>query len=215
MTEQIQNLKTLTIRIAVLVLAAGEGSRLGRYPKALLQRNGQSLLKSLCHAADRFNPAELLVVTGFFSDQVHREIELINQEICTEATWIHNPKPELGQASSVRLGLESLKSNYDVLLIALCDQPNVGAEEIDALLSEFARKPGTEILLPVVDGNRGNPVLFSKAVIEEILRLPNMVCRTFMDQHPERVRHYETKCKSYLLDVDTLSDMQQLGLVRT
>ena len=36
------------LRLAVLLLAAGEGSRLGSIPKALLMLEGQSLLKRFC-----------------------------------------------------------------------------------------------------------------------------------------------------------------------
>jgi len=119
----------------------------------------------------------------------------------------------MGQASSVRLGITSLKSDYDVLLIALCDQPNIGADEIDALLERFNQlSKGQEIVLPMVNQQRGNPVLFSRKVMNQILVTPEMVCRSYMDQHPEIVHGFITDNQAYVLDVDTLSDIQKLGL---
>lgn len=141
------------------------------------------------------------------------EINSIRQKTCNSIAIVKNPNPEEGQSSSVRLGLESLKSDYDVLLVALCDQPNVGVLEIEALLVQFNQAGfDKEIILPMVNGNCGNPVLFSKKVIEEILATPGMVCRHFMDQHPELVKVFETNNQAYLLDVDTQSDIQKLGL---
>jgi molybdenum cofactor cytidylyltransferase/nicotine blue oxidoreductase len=197
-------------------LAGGEGSRLGGYPKALLKKGGSSLLKHFTHSIQQFDPAEILVVTGFYSDEIESEIQSIQKGVKNSITWIRNPNPDAGQSSSVRLGLESLQSDYDVLLIALCDQPDVGAQEIDSLLEQFnQREPNQEIVLPMVNGQRGNPVLFSKAVIERVLAIPEMVCRPFMDKHPELIKSYETSNNAYILDADTLDDIQKLGLEKT
>jgi molybdenum cofactor cytidylyltransferase/nicotine blue oxidoreductase len=115
----------------------------------------------------------------------------------------------------VRLGLESLKNHYDALLIALCDQPNIDAPELSELLWQFSdRAAGQEIVLPIFDGQRGNPVVFSKMVIETILAIPGMVCRPYMDQHPELVKQFTSNTQAYVLDVDTEEDIQKLGLDR-
>lgn len=197
-------------RLAVLLLAAGEGVRLGSYPKALLKKDGQSLLRRFCSTMGRFNPAELLVLTGFHADHVEAEIHAIQQSSSLKISYVRNILAREGQASSVRLGLESLKSQYDVLLVALSDQPGVGILEIASLLDEYMQKTEyQEIILPVVDGKRGNPVLFSAKVVEDILMTPGMICRAYMDQHPELVRLMSTNLQAYVLDVDTIEDVQR------
>ena len=113
----------------------------------------------------------------------------------------------------MRLGIESVKSQYDVLLIALCDQPNIGKQEIESLLEQFKQRfTEQEIILPMVNGQRGNPVLFSRAEIQKILAIPNMVCRPYMDNHPELVKIFLTDNQAYLQDVDTQVDIQKLGI---
>jgi molybdenum cofactor cytidylyltransferase/nicotine blue oxidoreductase len=108
-----------------------------------------------------------------------------------------------------------LKSPFDVLAVCLCDQPNVGAQELMVLMEQFASRTGVEeMVMPQVNGKRGNPVLFSKRVIETILATPEMVCRPYMDQHPELVKIYETNNLAYILDVDTELDIQKLGITR-
>ena len=203
------------LRLAVLLLAAGEGSRLGLTPKALLQKDGQSLLSHFSHAIKAFSPIEFLVVTGFYGDVIESELARLKEDLDLPIEYIRNPYSELGQASSVRLGLEALKSDYDVLLIALCDQPLVGTIEIDALLQEFKRRDQqTEVVLPMVGQQRGNPVIFSAKVISDILAIPQMVCRPFMDQHPELVQIFTTNSEAYIADVDTESELYQFDLKR-
>jgi len=205
--------KSPLIRLAILILAAGEGSRLGGMPKALLKKDGSSLLKRFIYSTVDLDPIETLVVTGFYSEKIQAEITSLQQDGQSPLSWIRNPNPEAGQASSVRLGIESLKSQYDVLLIALCDQPNIGKQEIESLLEQFKQKsPEQEIILPMIHGQRGNPVLFSRAVIKKVLAIPGMVCRPYMDDHPELVKTFLTDNQAYLQDVDTQADIQKLGI---
>lgn len=213
MTVSSDSSKKSKLRLAIMILAAGEGSRLGGYPKALLRKNGDSLLKRFINSMQSLKPIETLVVSGFYSDKIEGEINSLNQGIQSSIALVKNLNPQLGQSSSVRFGLESLKSDYDVLLIALCDQPNIASAEIEALLEQFnQRGRKQEIILPMIDGQRGNPVLFSRGVIEKILAVPEMVCRPFMDQHPELVKLFDTNNEAYLMDVDTQADIQKLGL---
>ena len=205
--------KNPKLRLAILLLAAGEGSRLGGYPKALLKKDGSSLLKRFIQSAQDCNPIEILVVTGFYSDEIEAEIQSIQKGMQSSVAWIRNPNPRLGQSSSVRLGLESLQSDYDALLIALCDQPNVGTLEIESLIKQFNQCTAEqEIVLPIVNGQRGNPVVFSRGVIQSVLAVPGMVCRAYMDQHPELVKTMVTDNLAYVLDADTQDDVQKLGL---
>ena len=212
--ESVQNAE---MRLAILILAAGEGSRMGGVPKALLKKDGVSLLRRLLQSTQTLNPIETVVVTGFYSDEMALEINAVRGQMDYPFLVVKNPYPELGQPSSVRLGLESLKSEYDLLLIALCDQPNIGALEIQNLLTQFhvitsQANAVQKIVLPMVNGVRGNPVLFSREVIEKILAIPGMVCRSYMDQHPELVNTFATENQAYVVDVDTLADIQKLGL---
>ncbi len=203
------------LRLAVLLLAAGEGSRLGRTPKALLQKDDQSLLSHFCQAIAVFTPTEFIVLTGFYADAIEFELAKLTKDFDLSIKTAHNPNTEGGQVSSVRLGLQAFKSDYDVLLVALCDQALVGAKEIDVLLKQFEqRDQQKEIILPMVGEQRGNPVVFSHQVITDILAVPNMVCRPFMDQHPELVQIFATNNPAYIADVDTEADLSKFNLRR-
>lgn len=201
------------LRLAVLLLAAGEGSRLGSRPKALIKKNEQSLLECFLGAVKPFAPVELVLLTGFHANAIEPEALKFDDALTCPITIIRNPNPERGQASSIRLGLESLKSDFDILLVALSDQPNITHLDIALLLETFNRRAlGEEIVLPMVNGQRGNPVVFSRRVIQNILGQPNLVCRTYMDTHPEEIHLLATSNTAFVLDVDTTEDIQNLDL---
>jgi len=198
------------LRLAVLLLAAGDGSRLGSYPKALLRKDGYTLLERFSNTIQHFDPVQCIAVTGFHAQAIESELFKINVAVTYPIKAIRNITPEKGQASSVRLGLESLITDFDALLVMLSDQPEIGTKEIQALLEEFSKRKGDEeIILPMVNGQRGNPVLFSKKAVLDTLSTPGMVCRTFMDAHPENVRMMETNNQGFVLDVDTPEDIQK------
>ncbi|WP_096673087.1 nucleotidyltransferase family protein [Polynucleobacter meluiroseus] len=204
---------THSLRLAVLLLAAGQGSRLGSVPKSLLKKDGKSLLRRFCNVVESFKPLEFLVVTGFHAEQIEEELAQMQVEASLEIRAVRNSSHVNDQASSVRLGLESLQSDFDVLLVALSDQPLIGASEIAELLEDFAKRTATEeIILPLVDGQRGNPVLFSRAVIERILKIPKMVCRPYMDEHSSLVRILHSSNAAYIIDIDTPEDLSKQGL---
>lgn len=216
MTSSSPSTQASHLRLAVLLLAAGEGSRLGTYPKALLRKDGQTLLGLFSRAIQGFAPTEYIVVTGFHAGKIESEIERINGSLAHPVKVIQNPAPERGQSSSVRLGLESLHGEFDVLLVALSDQPEIGVREVQELLDTFMKREGDEeIILPMVEGKRGNPVLFSQKAISEVLATPGMVCREYMDVHPDKVRAMATSNQAFGMDVDTLEDIQRHKLSLT
>lgn len=209
MTSSSPSTQALHLRLAVLLLAAGEGSRLGTHPKALLRKDGHTLLQRFSSAIQVFAPSEYIVVTGFHAESIESEIERLNPSLAYSIKVIQNPNPERGQASSVRLGLESLKGAFDVLLVALSDQPEIGAREVQELLDTFRKlEIGEEIILPMVEGERGNPVLFSRKAISEVLATPGMACREYMDAHSDQVRVMLTSNRAFVMDVDSLEDIQ-------
>jgi len=188
---------------AAVLLAAGEGSRLGGMPKSLLTLNGQTLLTRQISALRSAGIHQIVVVTGYFHRLIEAELKPLHVDI------IRNPHPEAGQQSSVRLGLGKLHAPFDFTFITLADQPLLCAEDFVALTTAFAqRQPGTEIRYPVVKGQRGNPVAISKKIVTAVLNADSSVtCRDFIAQHPELVDPYSTENEHFSIDIDTLEDL--------
>ena len=191
------------LRVGAVVLAAGEGSRLGGVPKCMLRLQGVPLINRHLIALSGGGIDEVVVVTGFHHAEIEPAVEAF------PVTIVRNPNPEAGQQSSVRLGLEALGPRFDVILIVLADQPLLSSAEFTELISAFKKRPsGTAILYPEVKGQRGNPVIFSGEVIADLLATQKAIgCRKFMDDHPEIVHKYVTDNDRFILDVDTPEDL--------
>ena len=195
-------------KIAALILAAGEGSRMGYIPKCLIRLDHQPMILRQIQAFRLAGISNITVVTGFH----HEQIESL---IATDALLniVRNTHPEAGQQSSVGLGIRSIQGDPDLTLIALADQPLINQHDIEELVSAFFSRPsGTEILYPLVHGQRGNPVLMSATSVKDFLDNAGEVsCRKYIDTHESRVYKYSTSNNHYLADLDTPDDMQALS----
>jgi CTP:molybdopterin cytidylyltransferase MocA len=198
------------IRVGAVLLAAGEGSRMGHIPKCLIQIHGQSLLQRQLLALKEAGVDEVLLVTGYHHIAVEAELERLKAPYPIRV--VCNEHAQEGQASSVRLGIETLGSNFDAVIMALSDQPLIESQDIKALIAAFKKRTAGEIILPMFNGQRGNPIILSGSVIKTILASgKEMVCRNFMDQHPEFIHQWQTQNDHYVVDVDTSKDLELLS----
>lgn len=201
-------------RIGAVLLAAGQGSRLGNQPKALLRLAGVPLINRHLTALSDAGIDKVVVVTGFYHEQVEPVAEQFSVQV------VRNINPGDGQPSSVRLGIETLGSKFDAVMMMLCDQPLINTTDITTLLTAFEERSFGEIVIPKVKGQRGNPVVFSGAAIGQILADgQQMYGRKYIDQNPDQVIDFESQNIHYVTDIDTLADItrfeQQTGLTLT
>jgi molybdenum cofactor cytidylyltransferase/nicotine blue oxidoreductase len=190
-------------RLAILLLAAGQGNRLGNVPKALLKKEGIPLIQRFWQEASALNAIESISVLGFYADQIKPLAEQYSQVMI-------NQQSDRGHGSSVRLGLESLHTPFDLLVIALIDQPRITQTSLELLINALEGQ-GDEIdaLVPLCKGQRGNPIMMRRRAVLDILNTPAQTPRQWLDQHPKRVCFYETQQDAFIADVDTLDDLQR------
>jgi molybdenum cofactor cytidylyltransferase len=196
-------------RIAVgsILLAAGSGSRMGNRPKSLLELGGIALIRRQIIALSGAGVDELVVVLGHHAER----IALAVQEF--PVTVVHNPDPDAGQVSSLRIGLQALSPKIDTVLVALADQPLINSQDINDLIGAYKKRPaGTLVVQPEVDGQPGNPVMFSGEVREQILAgEARLGCKQWQAAHPKQVHRWATTNQRYRTDVDTPEDIEALA----
>ena len=192
--------------IAAVILAAGEGRRMGGVAKALLRINGEPLVSRLMTALHDVGISDVLVVTGTHHDAIASVVQPMGARV------VRNPSPEDGQQSSVRLGLESASLSAEALLMVLCDQPLVEAADIQELLAAFKAHPEHDFCVPVVNGRRGNPVVVSRHAVGQILAMDRHVaCREFMQQNLQTVWRHVTANDHFIMDLDSEADLNALA----
>jgi CTP:molybdopterin cytidylyltransferase MocA len=196
-------------RIAVgsILLAAGSGSRMGNRPKSLLELGGIALIRRQIIALSGAGVDELVVVLGHHAER----IALAVQEF--PVTVVHNPDPDAGQVSSLRIGLQALSPKIDTVLVALADQPLINSQDINDLIGAYKKRPkGTLVVQPEVDGQPGNPVMFGAEVREQILAgEARLGCKQWQAAHPEQVHRWASANQRYRTDVDTPEDIEALA----
>ena len=193
--------------VGAVLLAAGSASRMGHRPKALLQLGGVPLVRRQLIALSGAGVDELVVVLGHHAEH----IEPLVRDF--PVTLVRNPDPDQGQTSSLRLGLAALGGKIDAVLVALADQPLIGAQDINDLIGAYKKRPdGAQVVQPTVDGQPGNPVMFSQGVREAILAGDaNVGCRQWQAAHPDQVHRWATTNQRYRTDVDTPEDIEALA----
>lgn len=195
------------LAVGAVLLAAGSGSRMGHRPKSLLELGGVSLIRRQIIALSGAGVDELVVVLGHHAERIAQAV----QEF--PVTVVHNPDPDAGQNASLRLGLQALSPKIDAVLVALADQPLINSQDINDLIGAYKKRPdGTQVVQPTVDGQPGNPVMFSAEVREQILAGEASVgCKQWQAAHPEQVHRWATTNQRYRTDVDTPEDIEALA----
>jgi len=107
--------------------------------------------------------------------------------------------------------MRSLPAGTDGLMVCLIDHPLISAALVDDLVQGFyaSRAP---IVVPVFEGRRGHPVLFSAAMYEELEKAPMGVgARAVVWAHAKEVFEVGTTEEGCVLN---LNDPETLERVR-
>ena len=194
------------LRIGAVLLAAGEGRRMGGVAKALIRLQGVPLICRHLVALSGAGVDEVVVVTGHARDAVEAQVQGF------PVTLAHNPAYAEGQEGSVRVGLAALNGPFDAVFIVLADQPMIGAGDLTELIGAFKKRAAGHVVVPVVDGRRGNPSLLDDVAHAHILAsATNLACRHLIERQPELVHVHDTANTRFIVDLDTVEDVRALA----
>jgi len=193
--------------VGAVLLAAGSGSRIGNKPKSLLELGGVPLIRRQLIALSGAGVDEVVVVLGHHAELIEPVVQTF------PVTIVRNMNPDDGQVSSQRLGLAALAGKLDAVIVALADQPLINAQDITALIAAYKKRPeGACVVYPQVHGERGNPVMFSNEVREQILAgSANVGCRQWQTANAQAVSPFITDNHRYRVDIDTAEDLENFS----
>ena len=193
--------------VAAIVLAAGQGTRLGgRAKAALVLPDGRSFVAAIAAAARAAGVAPVVVVAA----APHEAATRAAAEAAGVDAVVVNAAPERGMASSFACGLEALPADVDVALSWPVDHPCVAEASIAAVVAAAA---ADRIVVPTYAGRGGHPTAFGAGTFAACRAAADAEggLRTVVHADGARVVRLALPDAGLVVDVDTLDDWARLG----
>lgn len=183
-------------RVAGVLLAAGEGSRLGT-PKALVTLGGVRLVDRGVALLRDGGADPIVVVAGAV------DLDLPGVIV------VRNPDWRGGMGSSFAAGLAAAPQDCGAAAIALVDQPLIGPECVRRLIAAY--QAGAQVAVATYRGVRRNPVLLARPHWEPAMALAvgDVGARPYLRAHPDLVTEAECGDVGSPDDLDTPGDLDR------
>ena len=199
--------------VAGVLLAAGQGSRFGR-PKALVELDGRTLAERGVTMLRAGGADPILVVTGA------AQVDLSPDH---QARTVYNGEWRTGMGSSLRAALRALTElgagqdagpEVGAAVVALADQPLVGAEAVGRLIAAY--QSGAGVAVAAYGGKPRNPVLLAREYWPEVIAAAtgDQGARAFLHARPELVTLVECGDTGRPDDIDTPADLERIAVSR-
>ena len=185
-------------QVAGVLLAAGEGTRLGT-PKALVELGGRRLVDRGADLLRDGGTTPVVVVTGAAPVTVPGVV------------LVPNPEWRTGMGSSLAAGLRALPAESPAAVIALVDQPLIGAGVVRRLVTAYLA--GAELVVAAYHGRARNPVLLARRHWAGVIAAAegDTGARPYLRAHPGLVTLVECADIGAPDDVDTPEDLARVG----
>jgi len=191
-----------SVMIAALILAAGRSSRMGR-PKPLLRQiqSGQTFVGHLIRIASAAGLSPIFVI-GRPGD-----LELESEVARRGGAFLANAEADRGQLSSLLTGLAAAAApDLEAVMVMPVDVPLVSTAVLRTLL-EAAETRKVHIVRAAHHGIHGHPVLFKRAVFDELRAAdPRVGAKAVVRADPSRMADVEVGEAGVTLDLDTPED---------
>ncbi|MDV7186835.1 nucleotidyltransferase family protein [Lutibacter sp. TH_r2] len=188
--------------IAILILAAGSSSRMGK-PKQLLKWRNTTLLGNIIEQSLQVNSANVCVVLGANSEEIKSKLNFKNTTIIQNCKW------KLGMGTSISCGIEFIQKkfpNCNSVLITLSDQPYINSCYFKTLINEF-NATSKKIVATKTENRISVPAIFDACYFEELKKLKeNKGAKDILKKHVGNVKKITSKIN--FIDIDTAQDYQ-------
>lgn len=197
--------------VSAIILAAGESKRMAGKNKLLLPFGQKTLIEHIVDTVLCSYVGEAIVVLGFEADRVREVLQ------DRKVKFVQNDNYQEGMTTSIHAGVRVASSDVNGIMICLSDLPLIESGELNHLIQAFEKALGENnrpIVVPVFDGQRGNPVIFSVHYKGDILAHKGLMgCKGVVKQNPDQVLEVEMNTDHVLTDIDTMEDYEKIRKV--
>ena len=202
--------KSGRLRIGAIVLAAGEGARLGGRAKGLIEIDDEPLLLRTLRVLSEVGVDEVVVVTGHYRSELSPLLALA-RPMCdgNQLKEVVQPVESHSQGDSLRLGVAGLSPELDAIMVLPVDMPALTRQDLIALIGAYKHADaGIEFVGPMVGARPGNPVLFSRRIALRIQQGGgDFGSGAWRHQRPDWLLEWQTDNPHFVMDIDTPEDL--------
>ena len=185
-------------RVAAVVLAAGRSTRMGAINKLIAEIGGKPLVRIAAEQALASRASPVIVVTG----HQHEKVEAALDGLLVR--FVHNPDYADGLGTSLKAGIAAIPAEADGAVVCLGDMPQVDSALIDRLIAAFDPERGALVVVPSINGRRGNPVLWSRRFFPDLMAVQGDIgARHLIGAYAEAVAEVPVAGEAALTDIDT------------
>lgn len=192
------------MKIAILILAAGESKRIHCIKQVLPWKN-TSLLGNAIEQAIQSKGNAVYVVLGAHANLIAPTIEHYNIQTIENKNWKN------GLGNSIAAGVQYLKENqhhYDAILITLADQPLIDTDYYNVLIDTYSQKEA-KIIASETNNTPCVPAIFHTQYFEQLSQLDqDKGAKEILISAQKEV--FRLPAAANLIDVDTTSDYEEL-----
>ena len=187
--------------ISAIILAAGEGKRIGS-TKALLNWGNENLINYQINSLSHKSITEKIVVVGSESENVKKAILRNEIKIAENNDYLS------GKTSSIKKGISCIgKDQNDILLMAV-DQPRT-EDLINKVVDFHNTNPlDKKISMPYKEGHGGHPIIFSNLFLDDLSKIKeeSFGIREIIKNNSESIIRFKTTDFSSNIDINTSED---------
>ena len=184
--------------IAAVVLAAGRSTRMGAVNKMIAEIGGKPLVRIAVEQALASAASPLIVVTGHQREKIEAALAGL------AVRFVHNADYAEGLGTSLKAGIAAVPAEADGAIVCLGDMPQVDAALIDRLIAAFDPERGALVVVPSIEGRRGNPVVWSRRFFHDLMQIQGDIgARHLIGNYAEAVAEVPLAGEAALTDVDT------------
>ena len=191
---------------AVVILAAGASSRMGR-PKMLLPWGETTVIGHLVGQWHRIGARQIAAVCAKGDHALNQELDRIG---LGHEHRIVNPEPARGMFSSIQCaaGWNGWNAELSHWAFALGDQPHLNHETLLATATFASRNPDN-ICQPARNCRPRHPIFLPREIFSMLARTNDKTMKEFLQSHSARVQLLTINDAGLDLDLDTPADYER------